>query len=361
MRSVNNQTIHNYNSIEPKCFLDNSHRFKKLCLNLFIYILIVVIVLSSCSDKRTVEDPADQNNPFEASDNGLITRLAMSYGPDVDDIYAPIEYVGVPIEIPYSIQNDGPLTDTSVLLFLDGILQEYQTSFDDEPRFIHTVSLEPDENLAFTLIIDPGFGKAGETHLLGFSTIMNPDFVPDYERKGSPTFPSTDDLTIAKITFLFDASNPRDMISPFDGERVVAVTDEQKSFLSNRRPSGLSENEFALEFDFFDRSGSLCDRNQPVYAVDQARIIAYASGGSGMAFRLYLFAAGEPLVTHGFGYIDFEIIAGEFTGVEFEIDFSSLSNGELFTLLGMLVAFEPYTADGSVAKTVQSPVFVISS
>ena len=361
MYSNRNPTIYDNQYGDPKCLYDYNHGLNKLRLNLFVYLLIVAIILNSCTSKKSIEDPADQNNPFEASDNGLITRLAMSYGPDVDDIYEPIEYSGVPLEIAYSIQNDGPPTDTSVLLFLDGILQEYQTSFDDEPRFIHTVSLEPDENLAFTLIIDPGFGKAGETHLLGFCTIMNPDFVPDYKRIDSPTFPTTDEQIILKVSFLFDAANPRDMISPFDGERVVSVTDDQKSFLSNRRPSGLSENEFALEFDFYDRSGSLYDRNNAVYEVDQARIIAYASGGSGMAFRLYLFAAGEPLVTDGFGYIDFEIKTGEFTGVEFDIDFSSLSNGELFTLLGMLVAFEPYTADGSVAKTVQSPVFVISS
>ncbi|MCL2137843.1 MAG: hypothetical protein FWH40_10085 [Coriobacteriia bacterium] len=361
MRSVNNQTIHDCNSIEPESVSNNNHRLIKLYRSLFIHLLVAVIVLSGCSKNESVDDPADRSNPFGASDNGGITRLAMSYGPDVDDAYAPIEYVGVPIEIPYSIVNEGPKTETGVLLFIDGILQEYQTSFDDEPRFTHKISVEPDEKLAFTLIIDPGFGGAGETHLLGLGMIKNPSFVPDYNRIDSPTFPSSNDLIVLEISFLFDASNPRDMISPFDGEKVVSVTDEQKSFLSNRRPSGLSENEFALEFDFYDRSGSLYNHHNAVYKVDQARIIAYASGGSGMIFRLYLFVVGEPLVTDGFGYIDFEIIAGEFTGVEFEIDFSSLSNGKLFTLLGMLVALEPYTADGSVAKTVQSPVFVISS
>ncbi|MCL2137332.1 MAG: hypothetical protein FWH40_07430 [Coriobacteriia bacterium] len=359
MYSNRNPTIIDNQYSDPKCLYDYNHGLKKLHLILFIYLLIVAIVLSSCSNNKSVDDPADQHNPFGASDNNSVIRLAMSYGPDVDDIHEPIEYVGVPLKIPYSIVNEGPKTETGVLLFLDGILQEYQTSFDNEPKFIHKISVEPDEKLAFTLIIDPGFGGAGETHLLGFSMIMNPSFVPDYNRIDSPSFPASNNLIIFEIIFLLDATNPRSTVSPFNGERVVVVTDEQKSFLSNRRPSGLGENEFALEFDLYRRSGSLYNHNNAVYEVDQARIIAYASGGSGMIFRLYLFVAGEPLVTDGFGYIDFEIIAGEFTGVEFEIDFSSLSNGKLFTLFGMLVALEPYTADGSVAKTVQSPVLVI--
>lgn len=113
---------------------------------------------------------------------------AFSFGPlsdhDETDVY---EYTGEDVRIPFQVvgMDKKGNSDFGLLVFLDGVSQPYRieesNGTSSKEQIMHKFFLKGEESKQFEIVFTPVIGEKGETVPINFSTIFQPDYIPENE------------------------------------------------------------------------------------------------------------------------------------------------------------------------------------
>lgn len=217
---------------------------KKQTISMILLILIVGILLASCSGEHGGDTPdilAETNeNLFtqpsapETEDNseqeieinpdtgkpfayvgGLSFALYTTPGLNTRETFV---YEGGELQLGLQIQASGNLNqaDFGMLLFLDGLPQPYRTESDDTLAYLHV--FHSDTGLLWEEVyLTPVTGKAGDTLELSYIHLLDPEY---YHRTSSTGFQQTGSGTVHTNPVEFRA-DPPEAQWPEVPERVV--------------------------------------------------------------------------------------------------------------------------------------------
>lgn len=153
-------------------------------------------LLTGCLSTKSeqVIDNSDENIESESPADIFANELseqslgAFSFGPisdhDERDIY---EYSGEDIRIPFQVSGMDKKgnSDFGLLVFLDGVSQPYKieesNGTSSKEQVMHKFYLEGEESKQFEIVFTPVIGEKGGTVPINFSTIFQPDYIPENE------------------------------------------------------------------------------------------------------------------------------------------------------------------------------------
>lgn len=162
----------------------------------FLSIVGLCILLTGClgvqseKEKNDTDKSIESESPSDIFTNELSEQSlgAFSFGPvsdhDERDIY---EYSGEDIRIPFQVagmDKEGN-SDFGLLVFLDGISQPYRieesNGTSSKEQVMHKFYLKGEESKQFEIVFTPVIGEKGEKVSIDFSTVFQPDYIPENE------------------------------------------------------------------------------------------------------------------------------------------------------------------------------------
>src|SRR5690606_24823954 len=163
-----------------------------------LLLMIFVVVVAGCSKENPNENEAKtihnkNDNPFEVNDEATGILDAMSHGfanPELDEsgeARLPLYYDGGELEINYFVNASGRAKNVGFLVFIDGKPQPYKINTTEARyEYMHIFELEEDDkDTPFTFIFTPVTGKQGDTLDIIITSVYNPAFMPDIDRKST--------------------------------------------------------------------------------------------------------------------------------------------------------------------------------
>lgn len=188
--------------------------------------ILLICTLTGCgaSDTNTLNQTDSQNrinneaatnqNLFAEKDTKINKLGAFSFGIRAKNYEKQIyEYNGDELNIPFSVAGveENSQSNFGLMVFIDGVPQEYKISYkdgnDEKYQYMHKFSLKNKELKEFDMVINPSVGKKGERLGIVFSTILNPDFMPEYKKTTNYGIYHNLNATVAQeVYFTRDAS-----------------------------------------------------------------------------------------------------------------------------------------------------------
>ena len=327
---------------------------KKILKSIIAMLMCLMLLFVGCS-KNTVADsgntnpePPGNSNPFDApgDNNGTVIEASYAVRPSVRSVV----YDGAPIHLGYEIDNTGPSCEVGILVFINGIVQQYRTDADNNEKFVHSFDLEVDESIRPTLYIDPSVGSNGQTLYMGIMAILKPSFRQNVETPVAygHNFSGTGAIHVS-VEYRADSkqTSAKSTQSARVGEITQAVIDHHK--------------EQSISFDYLNfRIDNLTGfkGDAPKATVGNlCRFTLLGVGGEEQDYRVCLFLDKEPYVfADGSTYIDFPIKKDKMTSADIEMDLSDWPEGTSATLYAVAI---PITDDIDDYSSTQTSCFLL--
>ena len=325
-------------------------RYFEKPLAFFLISLMLLGALSACqADTPETSLPATDNSfiddPFEPSDDssmdilGWLQHGAVNPVLDENGFRAAYEYDGGEFELDYHVTATGTAKNVGFLLFLDGIPQPYQINGEGDVGYMHTFSLEQDdEDYQFSFVFTPVTGSAGDTLKLNVFSVNNAQFQPDM--KTSTSYGFYHDTLEAHYTLKFttdtDYSGRNDQVAAL-ADVGVTTEDMTNDFVNKYLSLGFVTNGKSMEerldetvYEFINYDGENVYDNINVSDLDTLHVTFQMVGTPGAVYHVSLFANHKPLTNGDAITWDVTLGKGKVAVLDADIDVSLLEDFTTF-------------------------------
>lgn|GEM_PF-1743202 len=142
----------------------------------YVLLFIQVIFLYGCSSKDVKSNSINSNeNPFNIQGN---MNVDYSYGHGVispDPEKRLLKYNGGDISIKYELDNGEKECSLGIMIFINGIPQQYKTDIDGNYENMKIFKMGINEKKELSLSFKPVEGKKGDTLPVHFIVMLNPE------------------------------------------------------------------------------------------------------------------------------------------------------------------------------------------
>lgn len=322
---------------------------KKRMISLILLILIVGILLASCSGERgsdilpDIQEETGDNlftQPREETSVAEIETDPISGKPHayIGDLHLALQttpgmnkretfvYEGGELQIGLSIMAGGNLNqaDYGLLLFLDGLPQPYRTESDDTLSYLHVFHSNTG-GLWEPLYLTPVTGKTGDQLELGYIYLLDPDY---YHGKQFMGLRQTGSGTVHVNQVEFRA-DPPEAEYPAAAERVVeqSVTYVDLTSLDTQ---GWTSEQLRTDSSFTMTTDHEMDRW--IYAItpeDGLTVRAEVFGSTEVDWSFLVYVGHQPVSIKPENRILFQTQNGKKTVMEVKVDLSDFDGEEI--------------------------------
>jgi hypothetical protein len=282
-------------------------RVIKMRIRVNVLLLVLLCILCGC---RVLPDGV-QPKPSETS-----PALEMGY----DYVLLPeiIAFSGEPMTFTYTIKNLSTPIELGVMLFLDGIAQNFSVDDEMAPAFTHKYALQGNQEKRITFQVSPS-GDKGE-HKLTVVAMLNPSFVIDMSNPRS-SFGNNHKITAASSTIVFEKDFGKVNIPIFSDFALSKISDDE------RRLFDIPEsNKNALEditfFYLYQGEDSLAGSKSVWYNEKKSLYVKMRGlGGPSAQYRITVFHNHIPIpIAGGFDLMEMNLPQGYSAEKEISLD-----------------------------------------
>lgn len=149
-----------------------------------VFFLIGCMFLGACqtkpAEKSSITSTAAEENPFDSQAMEQDTSsIQASYGFGIvngNEETKELNCTNGEADVEIEFENGDTECQAGVLLFVDGILQKYQTKDQDQLQVMHTLKLKPAAKESFHFYFTPEIGVSGKKHQINALAVFEPDF-----------------------------------------------------------------------------------------------------------------------------------------------------------------------------------------
>lgn len=156
-----------------------------LCYMLVVLSMTVFGILGCQKEQKLPEkvtEESQEENYFnleEIKESGQNIDASFSFGVhNYDNDKSQIIYKGGVLQVDFEISPQNCSFDCSVMIYIDGILQEYALESQGEADEQHTVSVNNEKTIVSAFFI-PQVDTGRKKHNIHFLCMYNPDYTPD--------------------------------------------------------------------------------------------------------------------------------------------------------------------------------------
>lgn len=142
--------------------------FMRKFIKITIFILLFLLVLTSCSNQN------DYNSNIDTSQEEKVAILFGITSPDPDKHI--LEYNGEPINISFNAENKGISGEWGLRLYVNGFLQDFKAE-NNALNDMYIFKLEKEQECNFDFSFSPIIGKKGDELTVHFILYYNPNYV----------------------------------------------------------------------------------------------------------------------------------------------------------------------------------------
>ena len=150
-------------------------------LKLIYYIILCMIFFCACSEQEANEDVKMDNIQKENGDNkenaGQKEEYSYSFCVNeyIDSNGLNIPYNGEPINMSYTVENDGAEFTGAIIIFVSGVPQKYTVKETNKTGVMVPVDFPSDKETTVEFTFEPSYGSKGEILPITFGCVLESD------------------------------------------------------------------------------------------------------------------------------------------------------------------------------------------
>lgn len=291
-----------------------------------ITFLCICIVLTGCTKYSDIENVSEgrgaEGNPFDLQEiEAENSSVDASYGwwiTNYDNKKRIIDYSGKSITLDIRFDNVDAACESGIVIFIDGIAQQYKINNSGKERYIHTITLGEKSRKDISLTFIPKFAGKAREHEMYVASIYNPEYRASKENPGYGNYGNLLPGLAWKINY-----NSGDNMKLADVQVVYKeLTDDIKSKYISQNNSGMIINKLDSQLvSNFIQDGKKIMGSE---VNTSKKLTVQLFGGEEVTYRICAMIDNElGKVFSGNAYCDVTIKKNKIT--EFELDFNKVS------------------------------------
>ena len=323
-------------------------RGKKICMLKALLTVLLLVCFAGCagedireqesSNQDKVHATAIPENTEEPEDEAVMEEGdAFNFGhADVsEEEETTYVYDREQIEIPFYMESHRVSKhDVGLLVFIDGILQEYsiKEEVDRKEDTMQLFSLNTTEEQKFTILVKPNKGKKGEKAGIYVCSIVYPSFQPESEKK--PSYQYYGKLgQVSPVQLKYKKTVPHDTISFLKTEDGKEISQEIINAIEMFSVKSVEETlEDSVYVELYQKSV-----DETVMKAEDGKIRLHMQlyGGVEGTYRTTVFVNNHPVQIDGKDAVESKLHANKMSELDFELDLNGY--GEMNTIYAVTV------------------------
>ena len=281
-----------------------------------VFILVGIMLLTGCaynmdetSSRSEVSDPMQSQTDVSTVDSPGIS-YGLEFAPD------DISLVGGKLTLSPKLECGETSTNVGLMVFVDGIAQEYSTESDADKQFIKRFDIEAETETTCNLIVDSKIYNDIDNHTINVVSLLAPEFKPTIDTPNFGVYHHM--LRVPSI----ELSNEIVEVSSDESPKVLkadnsVLTKKQKELL------GLQEGTSVTSVDLFQNGDALSNTYSKKKSEKGLELTLYAYSTIPIVedFRIEFFVNHKPAsFNDGYEYLDVKMEGEKITELEITLD-----------------------------------------
>lgn len=281
-----------------------------------IVFLVGIMLLTGCAyNMHETSSRSEISDPMESqTDVNTVDSPGISYGLE----FAPedISLVGGKLTISPKLQCGETSTNVGLMVFVDGVAQEYSTESDDDKQFIKRFDIEAEKEITCNLIMDPKIDNDIDYHTINVVSLLAPEFKPTFDTPNFGVYHHM--LRVPSIELpneIAEASS--------DGNPNVLKADNSVLTKKQKEQFGLQEGTSVTSVDLFQNGDALSNTYSKKKSEKGLELTLYAYSTIPIVedFRIEFFVNHKPAsFNDGYEYLDVKMEGEKITELEITLD-----------------------------------------
>lgn len=261
-------------------------------------LLLVAICLCSCQKENPKKmEEVEEENPFDLEsmkESGQNIQASFSFGVNnYDEDKSKIPYYGGELQVDFEVSPQESSFECSVLIYIDGILQEYALEPRGKTSEQHTIKIENQTKIISTYFM-PRVDSAKKKHYIHFLCMFDPEYEP---KEGNISYGNSHNISQVLPWELVIKENAEQSEKKIISEKMHIISkDKRKKYISETQ-SNTEDNRLDTSVQF-----------EVVNGKKEGEIIFQILGGVSGKYRVSAYVGHELLeLKNGVTYIDLDL------------------------------------------------------
>lgn len=277
--------------------MNDSRRIHRIALLLLVAFCFLGYQKEPEKVNETVEEEGQEEDFFDLAEmkkNGQNVQANFSFGVDnYDEDKCQIPYDGGELQVDFKVSPTDCSFDCSVLIYIDGILQQYALEPQGTRGEQHTVKVD-DQDTVISAYFTPQIDKNKKKHRMHFLCMYDPEWKPEKENSDYGNSHKISQMLPWDLVINGDCGEAEDKTA---SEHVQVISKEKRKEYDPGSDNGQGDNQL---------DGSICfetERGQK-----ENEITFRVLGGPAAEYRISAYA-GHKLIdfSNGAKYIDLSL------------------------------------------------------